>query len=86
VNKSRVVILSPSPVILSEAKNLRSWLRVDSANDPSSCFWSSYLRRTAEMLRWAQHDRVEFFHTLSGIGTPARDAAAQLWYKITMRG
>jgi len=50
VNKSRAVILSPSPVILSEAKNLRSWLRVDSAKDPSSCFWSSYLRRTAEML------------------------------------
>ena len=33
-----------------------------------------------------QHDRVEFLHTLSGTGTPARDAAAQLWYKITMRG
>ena len=27
------VILSPSPVILSEAKNLRSWLRVNSATN-----------------------------------------------------
>ena len=35
---SKPVILSPSPVILSEAKNLRSWLRVNSAKDPRSCF------------------------------------------------
>jgi len=41
-------------VILSEAKDL------------GSCFWCRYLRRTAEMLRCAQHDRVEFVHAFGG--------------------
>jgi len=45
------VILSAPAVILSAAKDLRS------------CFCSNYLRRTAGMLRCAQHDRIEFLHT-----------------------
>jgi hypothetical protein len=54
-----------------EAVN-KSWaVTLRGAKDPSSCFWSSFLRRTAEMLRCAQHDRVRFFHTFSGIGTPS---------------
>jgi hypothetical protein len=35
------------------------------AKDLRICFWSSYLPRTAEMLRCAQHDRIEVFHTFS---------------------
>jgi hypothetical protein len=48
-------------VILSEAKDLRS------------CFCFNDLRTTAEMLRCAQHDRIEFFHSffLSGCMRPS---------------
>jgi hypothetical protein len=43
-------------VILSVAKDLRSW------------FLFKGLRTTAEMLRYAQHDRFEFFHTFRTSG------------------
>jgi hypothetical protein len=46
-NHVRVFFLqSPSLVILSEAKNLRS------------CFWFKYFRRTAEMLRGVYPERT----------------------------
>ncbi len=41
------------------------------AKDPRGCFGSNELRRTAEMLRCAQHDRIEFFHTFRGEGKPS---------------
>ena len=44
-------MLSPSPVILSEAKNPRIGLRVNSAKHPCIC-----LKRNAETLRCAQGD------------------------------
>ena len=39
------------------------------AKDLGSCFWFKYLRKTAEMLRCAQHDRLPIFsHVLPPYG------------------
>jgi hypothetical protein len=43
------------PVILSEAKDLRSFFRLNE------------IRKTAGMLRFAQHDRIGFFHTFTAL-------------------
>ena len=52
------VILSPSPVILSEAKNPGSPLRVNSAKDPGSSLWSNDSQTATEILRGAQDDTL----------------------------
>jgi len=67
------VTLSPSLVILSEAKNLRSSLRVNSARHLSSFSQGLEPKATAEILRFAQNDkrraqddsRLIFSHLLS---------------------
>jgi hypothetical protein len=73
VKKSIPVILSPSLVILSAAKNLRSSLRVDPAKDLRGFFRLNEIRKTAGILLPRlrdQNDRSEaFFRSLKAAAT-----------------
>jgi hypothetical protein len=57
-------MLSPSLVILSEAKNLRSSLRVNSAKHLCSSSQLAERTATAEILRCAQDDKPAIFSHL----------------------
>jgi hypothetical protein len=65
MKKREPVVLSPSRVILSEAKNPCSSLRVNSAKHQNSFSYFVEPKETAGILRFAQNDRSEaFFRSL----------------------
>ena len=56
------------------AKNWKKSQALSGAKDPRSCFCPGYLRTTAEMLRCAQHDRLQT--VLAWVGVHSRCPAA----------
>ena len=67
MKKREPVMLSPSLVILSEAKNPRSSLRVNSAKHPCSLSQVLEPKATAEILRFAQDDKRLIFSRLRSL-------------------